>query len=98
MIDGKAILVNDVWRIVEQQPELSDGMFQIIRSSGPMTRLRLRIGYAPERTTDVADVERRVVAALESGIGVSVDAAMMTTEDILEFSSSVAKFPRMVKE
>lgn len=98
MIDGKAILVNDVWRIVEQEPELSDGMFQIIRSSGPMTRLRLRIGYAPERTTDVADVERRVVAALESGLGVSVDAAMMTTEDILEFSSSVAKFPRMVKE
>ena len=73
-------------------------MFQIIRSSGPMTRLRLRIGYAPERTTDVGDVESRVVAALEAGLGVGVDAAMMTTEDILQYSSSVAKFPRTVKE
>ena len=98
MIDGTAVLVKDVWQIVEQEPELSDGMFQIIRSSGPMTRLRLRIGYAPERTADVDEVERRVVAALESGLGVGVDAVMMTNEDILEFSSSVAKFPRTVKE
>ncbi|MEU1994147.1 phenylacetate--CoA ligase family protein [Nocardia gamkensis] len=98
VVDGKAIVVGDVWRLVESLPELSDGMFQIIRSSDAMTRLRLRVGYAPERTSDVADVERRLTEVLESELGVGVDLVMFTVEEILQYSSSVAKFPRTVKE
>lgn len=98
VIDGKAIVVSDVWRLVETLPELSDGMFQIIRTDGPMKRLRLRVGYAPERTDDVGDVEQRVVEILEAELGVGVDVAMLTLEEILQYSSSVAKFPRTVKE
>ena len=70
------------------------------RSSAPpggMQRLRLRIGYAPERTSDVGELEDRITKNLASQLGVGVDAAMLTLEDILKFSSSVAKFPRTVK-
>ncbi|MEU1526569.1 phenylacetate--CoA ligase family protein [Nocardia rhamnosiphila] len=98
VVDGKAIVVSDVWQLVETLPELSDGMFQIIRSDGPMARLRLRVGYAPERTTDLADLERRLTELLESELGVGVDLVMLTVEDILQYSSSVAKFPRTAKE
>ncbi|OLL21484.1 phenylacetate--CoA ligase [Rhodococcus sp. M8] len=98
VIDGKAIVVGDVWRLVESLPELSDGMFQIIRTDASMTRLRLRVGYAPERTSDVVDLERRLTDLLEAELGVDVDLALLTLEDILQYSSSVAKFPRMVKK
>ncbi len=98
IIAGKTILVGDVWAIVESEPELSDGMFQIIRTSGPMERLRLRVGYAPERTESVTELEARAKQRLESALGVRVDIAMLTLEEILEYSSSVAKFPRTVKE
>ena len=33
IVAGKAIAVADVWAIVEAEPELSDGMFQIIRAA-----------------------------------------------------------------
>ncbi|WP_308015178.1 phenylacetate--CoA ligase family protein [Nocardia coffeae] len=98
VVDGKAVVVGDVWRLVETLPELTDGMFQILRSDSPMTRLRLRVGYAPERTADIDDLERRLTGVLESGLGVGVDLVLLTVEDILEYSSSVAKFPRTVKE
>lgn len=99
IVAGKAIAVADVWAIVEAEPELSDGMFQIIRAAeGGMQRLRLRIGYAPERTSDVGELEDRITKNLSAQLGVGVDAAMLTLEEILKFSSSVAKFPRTVKE
>lgn len=98
MIDGKAVMVGDVWRIVETLPETSDGMFQIIRYAPSMDRLRLRAGYAPERTGDLGELAHRLVALLESELGVGVDVDLMTTDEILTFSSSVAKFPRVVKK
>ena len=98
VVDGKAIVVGDVWKLVESQPELTDGMFQIIRSNEPMPRLRLRVGYAPDRTTDVEELQQRLASIMESALGVGVDITMLTVEDILQYSSSVAKFPRTVKE
>lgn len=98
IISGKPVAVSDVWQIVETLPELSEGMFQIVRTTEPMNRLRLRIGYAPERTADVSALERRVTDLLKSSLGVDVDVAMLTLEEILQYSSSTAKFPRTVEE
>jgi phenylacetate-CoA ligase len=46
----------------------------------------------------VGELEDRITKNLSAQLGVGVDAAMLTLEDILKFSSSVAKFPRTVKE
>ena len=62
---GRAIVVSEVWAAVEELPELSDGMFQIIRHSPTMETLRLRVGYAPERTTDLAELELRLGSHLD---------------------------------
>ncbi|WP_458683792.1 phenylacetate--CoA ligase family protein [Prescottella equi] len=98
MVDGKAVIVSDIWAAIETLTETSDGMFQIVQNASKVGRLHLRIGYAPERTSDPGDLGERVVSLLEQKLGVGVDVDLMTVDEILKFSSSVAKFPRVVKQ
>jgi phenylacetate-CoA ligase len=62
-----------------------------------MDRLRLRVGYAKERTTDIDELAARSTAALQKLLGVGVDLELCPTDDLLAQSTSVAKFPRVVK-
>jgi phenylacetate-coenzyme A ligase PaaK-like adenylate-forming protein len=98
MVDGRAIVVSDIWTAVETQSETSDGMFQIVQYASKMNRLKLRIGYAPERTGDIDELGKRLTSLLEQRLRVGVDVTLMTVDEILKFSSSVAKFPRVVKQ
>jgi phenylacetate-coenzyme A ligase PaaK-like adenylate-forming protein len=98
VVAGRAIVVGDVWAAVEELPELSDGMFQVIRHSPRMDKLRLRVGYAPERTTDLAELEWRLGSHLDSRLHVPCEVELVTVDELLRRTSSVAKFPRMVKE
>lgn len=98
MIDGKAVVVSDIWAAIETLDETSDGMFQIVKYASEMDRLKLRVGYAPDRTNSLDDLYDRVVSLLEQKLRVGVEVDLMTVDDILEFSSSVAKFPRVVKQ
>jgi phenylacetate-CoA ligase len=97
VVAGKAILVADVWEAVETVPELSDGVFQIVKFADDMDRLRLRVGYATDRTSDIDELSTRSTAALQKFLGVGVDLELCPTEDLLARSTSVAKFPRVVK-
>jgi phenylacetate-coenzyme A ligase PaaK-like adenylate-forming protein len=97
LVTGRAIVVSEVWTAIEELPELSDGMFQIIRHSPKMDRLRLRVGYAPERTSDLAGLEGRLRVQLEDRLQVPCDPELVTVDDLLKRTSSVAKFPRVVK-
>jgi phenylacetate-CoA ligase len=97
VVAGKAILVSDVWEAVETVPELSDGIFQIVRAAEAMHRLRVRAGYAPDRTTDKADLLARATATLQERLGVAVDVELFTSDELLAKSTSVAKFARVVK-
>lgn len=97
-IAGKAVLVSEIWSAVETLPETSDGMFQIVRYASEMDRLQLRVAYAPDRTGDLGDLKARVVELLQSTLRVGVDVTLMSVDEILKYSSSVAKFPRVVKQ
>lgn len=97
VVAGRAILVADVWEVVETIPELSDGIFQIMRAAEAMHRLRLRVGYAPERTTDKAGLLARATAVLQERLGVDVDIELHTCDHLLSKTTSVAKFMRVVK-
>lgn len=97
VVDGKAILVSQVWEAVEIIPELSDGIFQIVRAPEAMHRLRLRAGYAPDRTSDKAELLSRATTLLRDRLGVEVDIELFTCDDLLAKSTSVAKFARVVK-
>jgi phenylacetate-CoA ligase len=95
-IAGKALLLSDVWEHVESIPEFSDAMFQVIYD-GPTPSLRIRLGYAPERTSDLDELRVRSRATLEAGLGVPIEAELIDADDLLATSKSVAKFARKVK-
>ena len=63
-----------------------------------METLRLRVGYAPERTTDLAELELRLGSHLDTRLQVPCELELVTVDDLLSRTSSVAKFPRMVKK
>jgi phenylacetate-CoA ligase len=97
VVAGTAILVADVWEALETIPELSEGIFQIVRAAESMHRLRVRAGYAADRTADKAELLLRATATLGERLGVDVDVELVTSDDLLAKSTSVAKFNRVVK-
>ncbi|MUL49440.1 phenylacetate--CoA ligase [Mycobacterium sp. CBMA293] len=96
-IAGKALMLTDIWRDVESVPELSDGMFQIVYA-GPAEQLRIRLGYRPEDVADLDELKSRAAQVLKESLEVPVDAEMITADDLLLQSKSVAKFSRVVKQ
>lgn len=97
-VGGKAFVLADIWSEVETLPECSDALFQVVKYGDEMDSLRIRIGYVPERTSDVDELRERATGLLERELEVSVDAEMLTVDKILATSSSVAKFARVVKK
>jgi len=97
VVDGRSVVLSEVWTAVESQDETQDGMFQIIRTAAHVDRLRLRVGYEPTRTTDLPALRARLCAAVASQVGVTPDIELVPVDDLLGRSSSVAKFPRVVQ-
>jgi phenylacetate-CoA ligase len=55
------------------------------------------VGYAPDRTGDLNELGSRAAKVLEGGLGVGADVELITCDELLNRSSSVAKLPRVVK-
>jgi len=98
IVAGRPVVLGEVWASVEELPELSDGMFQIIRHSPQMDTLRLRAGYAPDRTTDLGELGSRLRQHLQDRLGVPCDPELVPVDELLKRTSSVAKFPRVVEQ
>ncbi len=98
VVDGKPIVVSEVWAAIESEEETHDGMFQIIRSARVTDRLRLRIGYQAAGEIDLEDLSARLTAVVADRVGVRPDIDLVPVDDLVARSSSVAKFPRVVKE
>jgi phenylacetate-coenzyme A ligase PaaK-like adenylate-forming protein len=98
IVAGRSVVLSEVWAAIEELPELSDGLFQIIRHSPTMESLRLRVGYAPDRTSDSEELELRLRKHLHDRLGVPSELEMVPVDELLTRTSSVAKFPRVVKK
>lgn len=98
VVDGKPIVVNEVWAAIESEEETHDGMFQIIRPSRVTDQLRLRVGYQTAGEIDLEDLAARLTAVVADRVGVRPDIELVPVDDLVARSSSVAKFPRVVKE
>ena len=96
LVRGRPVLVGDVWAAVESVPETADGLFQIIRPGREVEELRVRVGYEP--SGDVGGLAERLAAAIEERVGVVPVVELETADEILARSTSVAKFPRVVKK
>lgn len=95
LVRGRPVVLGDVWSAVESIPETADGLFQIIRPAREVEELRIRVGYEPRG--DVTGLAERLASAIEERAGVLPRIELETVDEILARSSSVAKFPRVVK-
>jgi phenylacetate-CoA ligase len=95
VVRGRPVVLGDVWAAVQSVPETADGLFQIILPSREVDELRVRVGY--ELGGNVSGLAERLAAAIEERAGVRPKVELETVDEILARSSSVAKFPRVVK-
>lgn len=97
VVQGRSVALRDIWQAVEDQPETVAGVFQIVRARREVDELRVRVGYDPALTADVAALEGRLSAAVRERTGVEPVLEMRTEEELMQTITSVAKFPRVVK-
>ncbi|NGO12441.1 phenylacetate--CoA ligase [Streptomyces sp. HC44] len=97
LVQGRSVVLRDIWQAVEDQPETVAGVFQIVRAAREVDELRLRVGYDPELTGDVEALAGRLGKAVHERTGVEPVLDLRTEEELLRTMTSVAKFPRVVK-
>ncbi|MFV2177744.1 phenylacetate--CoA ligase family protein [Actinomadura sp. LOL_016] len=96
LVQGRPVMLRDVWNAVEAEPETAAGMFQIVRSAREVERLCVRVGYEPAATADTDDLAERLRAGISERTGVEADLELRTEEELMSTVRSVAKFPRVV--
>jgi phenylacetate-CoA ligase len=96
VVQGKAVLPAEVWAAIERLDETEAALFQIIRPQREVEQLRLRVGYDPDRTGDLSDLDERLRAAVLDAVGVEPTVELLPEAAILA-RGTAAKVPRVVK-
>ncbi|UGQ11234.1 phenylacetate--CoA ligase family protein [Yinghuangia sp. ASG 101] len=98
IVGGRPVVLRDIWQTVEDHPETSGGVFQLVRGQREVETLRVRVGYDPAITADLAELNARLATALRERTGVDPVLELYTEEELMRTARSVAKFPRVVKD
>ena len=96
IVRGKPVTIRDLEQVVEDQPETGGAVFQVVRAQREVDVLRVRVGYDPAVTEDLADLEKRLGKAVYDATGVEPILELQSEEDLLQTVRSVAKFARVV--
>jgi phenylacetate-CoA ligase len=96
VVDGRSVLPGDVWAAIEEVPETSAGLFQVIRPRREVDRLRLRVGYGTEPGAGQSDLRQRVSDAVAAAVGVEPDIELVAN-DVLLRQGPPHKIPRVTK-
>jgi len=96
IVRGKPVTIRDLEQVVEDQPETGGAVFQVVRAQREVDVLRVRVGYDPAVTEDLADLEKRLGKAVYDATGVEPVLELQSEEDLLQTVRSVAKFARVV--
>jgi phenylacetate-CoA ligase len=94
LIGGRSILPMDVWGAIEDVPETSNGLFQIVRPQRLMDELKIRVGYAGAPALDT--LRERVADSVQAAVGLRPVIELVPNEVIMQ-SGSRHKIPRTVK-
>ena len=97
VVQGRSVMPMEIWAVVERFDETRSALFQIVRPQRELDDLRIRIGYAPERTRSLDDLDQRLSAAIEEAVGVDPQLEFVEEQQIIARASSAAKIPRIVK-
>jgi phenylacetate-CoA ligase len=95
IVEGRSVLPQDVWEAVEQFDETALGLFQIVRPSREVDRLRLRVGHAGS-ADGVGDLEDRLTAAIAESTGVVPVIELVPNDELLRLGPP-HKIPRVAK-
>jgi phenylacetate-CoA ligase len=98
VVQGRGVMPLEIWSVVEQHDETRSALFQIVRPQRELDVLRIRVGYAPERTADVDELHQRLAASIREKVGVTPILEFVEEQQIIARASSAAKIPRIVKE
>lgn len=96
IVRGRPVTLRDIEQAVEAQPETIGGVFQVVRTQREVEVLRVRVGYDPSATPDLADLGVRLTKALYDATGVEPELELRTEEELMRTVRSVAKFARVV--
>jgi phenylacetate-CoA ligase len=95
LVGGRSILPMDVWGAIEDVPETSNGLFQIVRPQRVMQTLKIRVGYAG--TPVLAALRERVADSVQAAVGLRPIIELVPNEVIMQ-SGSRHKILRTVKQ
>jgi phenylacetate-CoA ligase len=96
VVDGVSVLPLDVWGAVESVDACAMSLFQVIRSSRQVDRLRLRVGYAPEWSQRLSAVRDDVMAAVLTATGIEPDVELVPNDALLRLGPP-HKIPRVAR-
>jgi phenylacetate-CoA ligase len=95
VVHGRSILPMDVWGAIEDVPETSHGLFQIVRPQRLLDELKIRVGYVG--TPELARLRERVADSVEAAVGIR-PLIELVPNDVVMQSGSRHKIPRTVKQ
>ncbi len=95
VVDGRSILPMDVWGAIENVPETSSGLFQIVRPQRVLDALKIRVGYHGE--PNLRALADRVADAVEAAVGLRPTIELVPNA-VIQQSGSRHKIPRTVKQ
>jgi len=94
LIGGRSILPMDVWGAIEDVPETSNGLFQIVRPQRVMDTLTIRVGYDGKPSLNT--LRERVADSVQAALGLR-PVIELVPNDVIMQSGSRHKIPRTVK-
>jgi phenylacetate-CoA ligase len=96
VVDGRAVLPMDIWRVVESVPESGAGYFQIVRTARHMPVLTVRVGHDPAASDRAPTAIRSdLIDAIAAELGLVPDIEMVDNEVLLR-QGPPHKIPRVV--
>lgn len=94
-IGDKSVFPIEVREILEDYPETSEGVAQIIQYADKMDVLKVRAVYDETVSKDINDVKKKIERGLDANLGLKSEVELI---NLKEFSSLSHKFPRISKE
>jgi phenylacetate-CoA ligase len=96
IVDGRSVLPADVWAAVERFDETAMGLFQIIRPSANVDRLRLRVGH-DGTASDAGELADRLAGSVQEATGVVPEIELVANDELLRLGPP-HKIPRVAKK
>lgn len=94
-IAGRSLFPSQIAGSVEQIPEASHGIFQVVKYAAEMPVLRLRVGYQPTAGCDEAGLCARIAAQSEKDLQIRTEVELVPLDQLATLGPP-HKIPRVV--